>query len=75
MNKTEVNYEGEDVEKQTFQVMMRLKHLKLPPCTNIGLIQEYFEELRDCFEGVEDTLYNFCMDLHSYYMAPLKPLF
>jgi hypothetical protein len=27
-------------------VMMRLKHLKLPPCTNIQLIKEYFQELR-----------------------------
>lgn len=24
---------------------------------------------------MEDNLFHFCIDLHSYYMAPLKPLF
>lgn len=75
MNKTEVNYDGDDIEKHTFQVMMRMKHLRTPPCTNIELIKEYFDELRNCFSGIEGTLYHFCMDLHSYYMAPLASLF
>lgn len=55
--------------------MARLNRVKLPPCTNISHIQNYFEEVRECFDGTEDTLYNFCMDLHSYYLTPLKPLF
>ena len=55
--------------------MRNLKRLQLPTCTNVQLLQKYYEDIRDCFEGAEDSLYHFCMELHSYYMTPLKPFF
>jgi hypothetical protein len=50
---------------------MKLKQLKLPTCTSIELLQNYFEAIRDCFAGAGDSIYGFCMELHKYYISPL----
>jgi len=63
------------VEKSTFEVMRKLQQLRLPACTNIKLLQEYYLDLEDCFNCIEGPLYTFFMELHNYYVTPIKPLF
>lgn len=53
---------------------MRLKHLKAPACINYTHLQQYFDELRNCFEGADNSLFIFCRELHNYYLSPLQPI-
>jgi len=46
----------------------------MPVCPNVQLLKAYYDQLRSCFEGTEDCLYAFCMELHAKYTAPLRPL-
>lgn len=39
------------------------------------MLQDYFYDIREKFENLEEPLYTFCLELHNLYLLPLKKLF
>lgn len=75
MNRTEANYENDEWEKNVVKLIHYLREVKPPSCTNFQLIQDYYRNMKECYENLDGPLYTLCMEIHTFYLLPLRSLF
>lgn len=71
-NRTEANFEGEEIEIAIDQLLMGLRSLPQPPCLNARLLNQYFSDLKRYFGGVDGPFGRLCLELHQCYVGPMQ---
>lgn len=54
------------------QLIMGLRSLPQPPCLNVRLLSQYFNDLKRFYNSLEGPFHRLCVELHSFYVTPMQ---